>query len=79
MNFFLDLNTITAIEFRNFIEFLTIKGIPTDASDADIMCIKLNGEIDLFTLGMEFNQWLYHNRNDMTINPDGDGSLYHRD
>ena len=60
--------------------FLASKGIIADTSDADIMCIQLDGydDTNFVNLILEYAQWLKDNVSDMTINPNADGSRYHQ-
>jgi hypothetical protein len=60
-------------------EYLTTKGYTFYVSDADIIRIKLNGWNDnvFVNLLLDFSCWLIENANDMSINPCGNGALYH--
>lgn len=62
-------------------EFLTSKGIKFYVTDADIVCFDIesdsHNDTEFFILGVEYANWLSANANDMTINANGNGSLYH--
>lgn len=59
--------------------FLQAKQITHAVSDADIICIRLYGYNDspFVMLMLEFAEWLIDHENDMSINPQGNGSKYH--
>lgn len=60
--------------------FLDSKGIASDTSDADIMCIKIDGydDTNFINLIIEYSKWLKEAEHDMSINPNANGSKYHR-
>ena len=60
--------------------FLDSKGIPSNTSDADIMWITLEGydDTNFVNLILEYAEWLKEAKHDMSINPDADGSKYHK-
>ena len=60
-------------------EFLTAKGCSFDVSDSDIICLRVYGWNDngFVNLMLDFSCWLIENANDMSINPCGNGALYH--
>jgi hypothetical protein len=60
-------------------EFLTTNGYKFQVSDADVIALDLYGFDDgvFVSLMLDFSCWLINNRNDMSINPCGNGSFYH--
>jgi hypothetical protein len=69
-----------AINYDPFlIDFLRKKKVRFFVTDADIIGIILDDVNDtaFFNLISEFKDWLPDNINDMTINRNGNGSLYH--
>lgn len=60
-------------------EFLKTKSVNHFVTDADIICIRLEGWNDspFVMLLLEFAEFLIDNENDMSVNPQGDGSKYH--
>lgn len=64
---------------NQFGEFLQQKQINHSVSDADIICIRLSGWNDspFVMLLLEFAEWLIDHENDLSVNPEGNGSKYH--
>lgn len=65
---------------KELVEFLNIRGISHITSDVDIVCISIwraYSDNEFALLMADFGRWLEQNKNDMTINPNGDGSQYH--
>jgi hypothetical protein len=60
--------------------FLDHKGMPSETSDADITCIKLEGYNDskFLKLMLEFCEWAKDTEHDMSINRNANGSKYHK-
>jgi hypothetical protein len=63
----------------NLKEFLYLRGIPHIVSEADIICVSIDGwnDTEFSALMMEYCLWLIEHQNDMTINLLGDKSKYH--
>ena len=59
--------------------FLEAKKVNHFVTDADIICIRVQGWNDspFVMLMLEFAQWLIENEHDMSVNPEADGSRYH--
>lgn len=60
--------------------FLDSKGIPSATSDADITHIVVEGynDTNFVNLILEYTEWLKEAKHDMSINPNADGSKYHK-
>jgi hypothetical protein len=73
MDYFFDYNA-------SFEEFLNEKGIKNVTGESDIMCVTLVAHNDspMMATIMEFMKWYRDNEHDMSINPSGSGSMYHK-
>lgn len=64
-------------------EFLSSKGIDWFATDADILCFKIeskyHNDTEFAELILEYAKWIDDNDEDMAINREAMGGSYHRD